>query len=180
MSSYYRRKIGICPSSVSFQKISELKGASHISIGENSGFGPGLFLTAWNKWVLKKGEQSFSPKISIGSNCRFGAYNHITAINEIRIGDNLLTGKWVTITDNSHGSSDFASLNVPPVERPLISKGTVVIGNNVWIGEKVTILPGVTIGNGVVIGANSVVTKSVPDYCVVAGNPAKIIKQFKS
>ena len=59
----------------------------------------------------------------------------------------------------------------------IVSKGPVVIGDNVWIGDKVTVLPGVTIGDGAVIAANAVVTKDVPAYSVVAGNPAKIIKQ---
>ena len=61
--------------------------------------------------------------------------------------------------------------------RPVVSKGSVIIGNNVWIGDKATILPNVTIGDGAVIAANSVVTKDVPAYSVVAGNPAKVIKE---
>ena len=63
-----------------------------------------------------------------------------------------------------------------PFERKIISKGPVIIGDNVWIGDKVTILSGVRIGNGVVVAANSVVTKDVPEYCVVAGNPARVIR----
>ena len=63
-----------------------------------------------------------------------------------------------------------------PLERPITSKGPVVIGNNVWIGDKATILPGVTIGDGAVIAANAVVTKDVPAYSVVGGNPARVIK----
>lgn len=47
--------------------------------------------------------QTLHPELTIGSHCNFGAYNHITCTNRITIGDNLLTGKWVTITDNSHG-----------------------------------------------------------------------------
>lgn len=71
------------------------------------------------------------------------------------------------------------SCPLPPLFRPLFSKGPVIIGKNVWIGDKATILPGVTIGDGSIIGANSVVTKDVPAYSVVAGNPAKIIKTIK-
>nr|WP_324248840.1 DapH/DapD/GlmU-related protein [Streptococcus macedonicus] len=52
----------------------------------------------------------------------------------------------------------------------------VTIGNDVWIGGNVTILPGVTIGNNVVVAAGAVVTKDIPDNCVVAGVPAKMIK----
>lgn len=95
------------------------------------------------------------------------------------IGDSLLTGKWVTITDNSHGETDKTTLEMRPQERPVTSKGPVVIGNNVWIGDKATILPGVTIGDGAVIAANAVVTENVPEYSVVAGIPAKVINYMK-
>jgi len=61
-----------------------------------------------------------------------------------------------------------------PIDRR--SKGDVIIGNDVWIGRKALILSGVKIGDGAIIGASSVVTKDVPDYAIVAGNPAKIIK----
>ena len=64
----------------------------------------------------------------------------------------------------------------PPIKRTVISKGAVVIKDNVWIGDKVTILPNVTIGEGAVIAANAVVTHDVPPYSVVGGNPAKILK----
>ena len=55
----------------------------------------------------------------------------------------------------------------------------IIIGDDVWIGTCSIVLPGVKIGKGSVVGAGSVVTKDVPDYCVVAGNPARIIKQRK-
>ena len=55
----------------------------------------------------------------------------------------------------------------------------MIIGNNVWIGDKVTILPNVTVGDNAIIAANSVVTHDVPLNTVVAGNPAKIVKQLK-
>jgi acetyltransferase-like isoleucine patch superfamily enzyme len=56
------------------------------------------------------------------------------------------------------------------------NKGPVTIGNDVWIGQRVTILSGVTIGSGAIVGAGAVVTKDVPPYAIVAGNPAKIIR----
>lgn len=117
-------------------------------------------------------------KISIGDDCMLGSDNHITAINGITIGKGLRTGKGVLISDNAHGNpSELAQLQIHPNLRPLYSKGPIEIGDNVWIGENVAILAGVTIGNGAVIGANSVVTHDVPAYSVVAGCPAKIIKQ---
>ena len=115
--------------------------------------------------------------MTIGEKCHFGAFNHITCTNKITIGEECLTGKWVTITDNSHGDTDIESLQVPPIKRPIVSKGPVIIGKNVWLGDKATILPNVTIGDGAVIAANSVVTKDVPAFSVVAGSPAKIVNR---
>lgn len=120
-----------------------------------------------------------NPELTIGSNCSFGAFNHITCANRIKIGDSLLTGKWVTITDNSHGETDKTTLGMRPQKRPITSKGPVIIGDNVWIGDKATILPGVTIGDGAVIAANAVVTENVPEFSVVGGIPAKVINYMK-
>lgn len=145
-----------------------------ITIGENSYVGHHAIITAWQHY----GDDHFDGDIVIGKGACIGEYNHITAIGHMRIGRNLLTGRWVTITDNGHGTTDFATLQQPPMVRRLYSKGNVTIGDNVWIGDKATILPGVTIGDGVVIAANSVVTKDVPAYSVAAGNPAKVIKQL--
>ena len=72
--------------------------------------------------------------------------------------------------------TDYDSLHIPPLKRNLFSKGPVIIGKNVWIGDKATILPGIIVGDGAIIAANSVVTKNVPAYGVVGGNPAKLIK----
>lgn len=153
-----------------FKGIGMLFQPEFMHIGSNVCFGDGIWLTAWNS-------MGGEPYLKIGDSCCFGAGNHITCANRIIIRNNCLTGKWVTITDNSHGETDFESLKLQPVKRDITSKGTVIIGNNVWIGDKATILPGVTIGDGAVIAANAVVTKDVPSYCVVGGNPAKIIKK---
>jgi acetyltransferase-like isoleucine patch superfamily enzyme len=169
-----------CEKNVRFQKIDFLNGAPYIFIQEGTSFEKHLFLSAWDKYDSAQGRQIFNPSIIIGSNCHFGAFNHITAINKIEIGNNVLTGKFVTITDNSHGDADLECLSIEPLLRPIVSKGPVKIGNNVWIGDKATILPNVTIGDGVVIAANAVVTKDVPAYSVAAGNPAKIIKTNNS
>lgn len=170
----FRRFFKSCPKSVYFDKIDFLIGSNFIQIGDYTHFQRGLYLSAWERY----GDQNFTPMLTIGKNCNIGAYNNITCINKIIIGDNLLTGKWVTITDNSHGSVDRGELNIPPVKRMLYSKGPVIIGDDVWIGDKVTILPGVSIGKGSIIAANAVVTSSVPPYSVVGGCPSKILKQL--
>lgn len=172
------------PGKVFFEGIEQICGEEFIHIADETAFGAHLFLTAWKAFTFKNSEgyaqtQTFSPEIRIGRNCYFGAYNHITSINRIQIGDNLLTGKWVTITDNNHGATTFESVSIPPIERALTTKGPVIIGNNVWIGDKATILAGVTIGDSAIIAANSVVTTDVPAYSVVTGIPAKVIKIMK-
>lgn len=173
-SLYYRTFLGSCGNRVYFEGMNNIIGGKYISIGSYSTFQKCLYLTAWDRYH----NQNFSPKITIGSKCDFGAFNHITCINEIEIGDGILTGKWVTITDNNHGGTSYDELQFRPQERDIISKGKVTIGKNVFIGDKATILSGVTIGEGAVIGANSVVSKDVPPFCVVVGNPAKVIKNI--
>ena len=148
-------------------------GNKYISMGKNCFFGRNCVVSAWDR----HNEQCFTPEIRFGNDCNLGEYNHITAVNKIIIGNGLLTGRWVTITDNSHGNTDIENLCIKPLNRLIFSKGPVIIGDNVWIGDKATILPGVKIGNGAVIGANAVVTKDVPAYAVVVGNPAQVIKR---
>lgn len=168
ISSLFRK----CESEVLFKGIDLLKGPERIEIGMRCIFDKHLYLTAWMQFS-KDADVSL---ITIGRNCNFGAFNHITATNNIIIGDNCLTGKWVTISDNDHGTTNIEDLKKRPQDRDIVSKGPVIIGKNVWIGDKATILGGVTIGNGAVIAANSVVTKDVPPYSVVGGIPAKVIK----
>lgn len=152
----------------------KITGGKYISIGANGHIDKAVRLSAWDSYD----DYVFSPEITIGDNCRIGAFSHITAINKILIGKNVLTGKDILITDNSHGSTSREMLDISPNMRPLESKGPVIIEDNVWIGEKASIMPGVTVGRGAIIAANAVVTRDVPPYCVVGGNPARIIKQM--
>lgn len=89
----------------------------------------------------------------------------------IELGDNVLIGQQVVIATLNHGLSPQKRANMQPAP--------VRIGNGVWVGAHATILPGVTIGDNAVIAAGAVVTKNVPENAVVAGVPAKIIKNIK-
>lgn len=148
-------------------------GQKNISIGDNTVINGTSILGCW----IKYGNQQF-PKasITIGNHCSIGEYNHITSCNKITIGDGLLTGRYVVISDNSHGGLSKEESMIEPVKRDLKSKGEVVIGNNVWLGDKVSVLSGVHIGNNVIVAANAVVTKDLPDWCVAAGVPARVVK----
>ncbi|NLK11099.1 MAG: maltose O-acetyltransferase [Staphylococcus equorum] len=94
-------------------------------------------------------------------------------LNHVVIGENVMMGPYCYIYTTNHA---FDRIDIPMIEQGYAKPKKVVIGNDVWIGSRVTILPGVTVGNGVIIGASSVVTHDIPDYVIVAGNPAKIIR----
>ena len=149
-------------------------GGKHIAIGDDTIIQRHSILGCWTSYH----DQTFSPSITIGNNCNIGEYCHITAINKIVIGDGLLTGRFVLISDNSHGGLSQEEAVIPPAARKLVSKGPVIIGNNVWIGDKATILAGVHIGDNAIIAANAVVTEDVPAHTMVAGAPATVRKRL--
>lgn len=151
-----------------------LHGGENISIGNNFISYSRLRLEAHPSFLT----QIFNPIISIGNNVAINYDCHIGCINKVVIGDNVLIASKVFITDHFHGSTTKDIIGTPPSQRELISKGPVIIENNVWIGENVSIMPNVIIGENSIIGANSVVTKSVPKNTVVAGIPAAIIKMI--
>ncbi|MEY2701458.1 MAG: hypothetical protein RLY43_78 [Bacteroidota bacterium] len=119
--------------------------------------------------------------LTFGSNIQINDYVHITAAEKVYIGNNVLMASKIYISDCSHGSyggdeNDSNPISIP-ASRPLFSK-PVIIEDNVWLGEFVSVLPGVRIGKGTIVGANSVVSKSLPDYVIAVGIPAKPIKKY--
>jgi acetyltransferase-like isoleucine patch superfamily enzyme len=151
-----------------------ISGQEHITIGDNFSAGSGLYLATYPLYF----NFQYNPSISIGHNVSLNEDCQITAINQITIGDNVLTGKRVFISDHSHGVNDGSDRDLPPIRRQLFSKGSVHIGHNVWIGTGAAIMPNVNIGHHSIVGANSVVTKSFPPYSVIAGAPARLIRKI--
>jgi len=98
----------------------------------------------------------------------------ILDVCEVRIGDNCLIGPGVHIYTASHPIDPQERISWVEFGKP------VQIGDNVWIGGRAVINPGVKVGNNVVIASGSIVTKDLPDNVVVAGNPAKVIKQIEA
>lgn len=114
-------------------------------------------------------------KIIIGKNTRIHG-TCIHAYERIEIGENCLIAANCQIIDTNRHNLSF---NDPSLRLEVMTKTKpVYIDNNVWIGANSIILPGVHIGEGAVIGAGSIVTKNVPSYSLVGGNPAKIIRQY--
>jgi maltose O-acetyltransferase len=111
-------------------------------------------------------------KISLGINSYIGEDSYLNIHDDIIIGANVMIGPQVMILTGNHSFSDISR---PMCEQPSIGL-SVIIKDNVWIGARSIILPGVMIGEGAVIGAGSVVTKDIGELSVVAGNPARLIR----
>lgn len=112
--------------------------------------------------------------IVIGDHTRIGI--HCTVIGPVCIGNHVNLAQGITVTALNH---NFADTN-KRIDEQGISTQPVVIGDDVWIGANAVILPGVTVGSHSVVAAGAVVTKDVPENCVVGGVPAKIIKQLNA
>jgi carbonic anhydrase/acetyltransferase-like protein (isoleucine patch superfamily) len=111
--------------------------------------------------------------LSIGDRCVIGRGSHIVAHKEITIGDDVWTGPYVYITDQNHGYEDPDT----PIGRQFPVNSPVSIGAGSWLGAGAIVLPGARIGRNVVVAAGSVVRGDVPDHCVVAGVPAKVVRE---
>ena len=139
----------------------------------------GFYADRWTRmhtWPEYRGKQTgYMPDLHIGKNVSFMTNCYVSCMNKIYIGNGCLFGDNVYITDNFHGDGSEKQKSIPPIDRELFSKGSVTIGNNVWVGRNVCILPGVTVGDSAIIGANAVVTRDVESCAVVAGVPAKRI-----
>jgi acetyltransferase-like isoleucine patch superfamily enzyme len=146
----------------------------------NFKLGKNLTISLTRKQVLRIGKKTvigngthlcnFLGDLRIGRGCIIGISNCL--MSPLIIGDYVTTAQHVVITGINHS---FKDNNKPILRQPLVGK-KVVLGSGVWVGANAVVLPGVTVGRNAVIGAGSVVTKDVPSFAVVVGNPAKIIK----
>lgn len=111
-------------------------------------------------------------KLEIGENVGIAANAFIAVRGNVKIGSNTIFGPGVSIHAENHNFSDLES----PIRLQGATRKGVTIGEDCWIGSKAIILDGVNIGNHVIVAAGAVVNKDVPDYAIVGGVPAKVIK----
>ncbi|MDR3309575.1 MAG: acyltransferase [Tannerella sp.] len=137
-----------------------------MTLGDNVSLRGGRFYTAHG-----------ASRLLIDSGSDIGEYSTVSAQNLIRIGKNVLSGTHVFISDHNH---EYIDVNVPIMFQGVRcgKDDRVEIGDGTWIGTNAVIAGNVRIGKNCVIGANSVVTRDIPDYCVAAGAPCRIIKQY--
>jgi len=112
--------------------------------------------------------------IVIGDNSGIGIRAYLSGT--INIGRDVMMGKDVTIMTINH---NFDRIDIPMNQQGFRSERPVTIGDDVWISDRVMILPGVKVGSHSIIAAGAIVTKDVPEYAIVGGNPAKLIRSRK-
>lgn len=110
--------------------------------------------------------------VIIGNNTRVGLHN--TIIGPVTIGSHVNLAQGITVTALNHNFS----VSTQPIDQQGVSTNPITIEDDVWIGANAVILPGVTIGTHCVVAAGAVVKKDVPSHSLVAGVPAKVIKQI--
>lgn len=154
----------------------DLRGRKYIYFGHNFTTGRYCRLEVYQK------EKNKEPRLYIGDNVQLNDFVHITVMESVKIGNNVLMASNIFISDCQHGfyfGENQSAPNIPPMEREyLISP--VVIEDNVWLGEQVCILPGVVIGEGSIIGAGSIVNQSIPARSIAVGSPAKVVKKWNA
>ena len=148
-----------------------LYGEKWIEIGAGTMIGAQVSLSAGMVPGQDLGE---APVLRIGDRCVIGRGSHVVAHYSIAIGDDVFTGPYVYITDQNHAYDDPDA----PIGRQWPHNTAVSIGPGSWLGAGAIVLPGAAIGRNVVVAAGSVVRGVVPDRCVVAGVPARVVREY--
>lgn len=125
--------------------------------------------------LVKHNGNNYSSEIIVGNNVHFGTQDRIASKDAVIIDDDVLFAAFVHITDHSH---DYHDVGLPISKQGVIGKGKVVVKKGAWLAFGCHVLSGVTIGENSVVAANSVVTKDVPPFSVVAGNPARVVSTY--
>ncbi|MCC6142626.1 MAG: acyltransferase [Candidatus Hydrogenedentes bacterium] len=148
-----------------------IQGAKYISIGQGSRVLPDGELTCLDDYYGQK----LRPRLVIGNDVYIGKNACFVCADSITIEDGCVLSDHVYISDNAHG---MFPENGPIMRQPLILKGQVRIGRNTFVGYRVVIMPGVVLGEHCIVGANSVVTHSYPAHSMIAGVPARLLKEY--
>lgn len=149
----------------------QIGGGKHIRLGTHTRISPYSRLMCFENISGEKLE----PELIIGDNVFIGRNITISCCNRVEIGEDTLITGCCFIGDSEHGMDPECGKRYEA--QPMIRKATK-IGKNCFLGEKAVVLPGVEIGDNCIIGAGSVVTKSFKSDCLLAGNPARVIKKY--
>jgi acetyltransferase-like isoleucine patch superfamily enzyme len=148
-----------------------IHGEARIEIGRETSIGPYATLSAG---MLVPLDDGWDPLLTIGDRCQLGKGFSVVAHERVEIGDDTCAGPNVYITDQNHG---YENIDLP-IRTQMWKNAPVSVGAACWLGHGAVILPGTSIGRHVVVAAGAVVTGAVPDYSVVAGVPAKVVRRY--
>lgn len=152
-------------------KRARIRKSRYLEIQNNCRIGNDCRISFFDEFAGKK----ISPRLFIDDDAYLGDHLTILSADEIIIEKNVLMASYITITSENHGINPETE---EPYSKQPLNTSPVRIGEGAWIGEKAIILPGVTIGKKSIVAGGAVVTKSVPEYSIVAGNPATLIKKY--
>jgi len=133
-----------------------------------------LVLSSCGKQVNIETNAVFSPKVTLGDYSGIGI--NAKLYGTCHIGRYVMMGTDCTVITRNHR---FDRIDIPMMQQGFEEERPVFIGDDVWIGDRVTLLPGVHIGEGCIVAAGAVVTRDVPPYSIVAGVPARVIRNRK-
>ncbi len=148
-------------------------GEQRIEIGSGTTIGP---LASISAGMPSQMYDAGAPIITIGDRCMLGKGIGIVGHERIEIGDDIWTGHYVYITDQNHGYEDVEL----PIGVQMWTNEPVYIGSGSWLGHGSIVLPGARLGRNVVVAGGAVVTAGdVPDFSIVAGVPAKVVRRYE-
>lgn len=142
-----------------------------VSFDDNCDIGEGTIFAP----LCNSGGRQFPSEIKVGKNVHFGTQDRIASMNSVVIEDDVLFAAFVHVTDHSH---EYRKVGLPVRKQSVYTKGPVVIKKGAWLAFGCHVLSGVTVGEFSVVAANAVVTRNVPPYSVVAGNPASVVSKY--
>jgi acetyltransferase-like isoleucine patch superfamily enzyme len=146
-------------------------GERWIRIGRDTLVGPHVSISAG---MVPGQTMVTDPVVRIGDRCMIGRGSHIVGHFEVEIGDDVHTGPYVYITDQNHSYEAIDQ----PVGWQTPSEAAVKIGAGSWLGANVVVLPGTTLGRNTTVAAGAVVRGTFPDFVVLAGVPAKVVRHY--
>ncbi len=166
-----RRFAAFGPGSMTAFPPGSVFGEGSIAIGADTVIGA---LVTMSAGMVPGQDLGSVPVLRIGDRCVIGRGSHIVAHHSLVIEDDVFTAPYVYITDQNHGYADPDT----PIGLQLPHNAAVRIGSGSWLGAGAIVLPGASIGRNVVIAAGSVVRGTIPDHCVAAGVPARVVRRY--
>lgn len=154
---------------IKFDRCVKLGGGTRIYFYDgNMHVGRDTVICNYSKFIIGDGN------LKIGTNCLLGEYGIYNTFSDIIIGNNVITADRISFVTNIHHYEDISL----PIKEQSSSSGSIEIGDGSWLGMNSTVLAGTRIGKNCVVAAHCVVKGDFPDFCVIAGVPGRIIKQY--